>query len=223
MAITLPKMGLRAWNLVVDLFDHEQLADNFAKIDLHDHTPGRVTTIPTEGIADGAITAAKLATAIDPSSAYTTYKSVRNGIGQVGASAAAGSYALATNGPSSNLLVTNPLSWFYLDPADYTVVGRATMFRLVGSLVVSTAAIPGVTFTPSLIQIVSQTAGTATLGTVSSNVAAITPVANGLQNFVGTDFSLATAGIYGLAMVTGGTTAASSLTNVSVNIQVRQV
>ncbi len=61
MATVSPKMGLRVWNLLTDPYDHDQLADNWFKVDFHDHTNGRGVQIPTEGIADGAVTRAKLA------------------------------------------------------------------------------------------------------------------------------------------------------------------
>lgn len=60
MAFTSPKMGLKVWNQAADVYDHDQLADNWSKVDLHDHTLGRGVQIPTEGIADGAITNSKL-------------------------------------------------------------------------------------------------------------------------------------------------------------------
>lgn len=53
---TSSKLGLRIWNLLLDPYDHEQLADNWAKLDAHDHSPGRGVLIPTEGIAKEAIT-----------------------------------------------------------------------------------------------------------------------------------------------------------------------
>jgi hypothetical protein len=63
MSLTTPKMSLHVWDQLNDLYDHVQQANNWAKVDLHDHTPGRGVQIPTEGIFDGAITAAKLAAA----------------------------------------------------------------------------------------------------------------------------------------------------------------
>lgn len=54
-------MGLTVWNSVSDLFSHVALENNMIAIDQHNHTPGEGTQIPTAGIADGAITAAKLA------------------------------------------------------------------------------------------------------------------------------------------------------------------
>lgn len=60
MARVTAKMGLRVWDQLGDQYDHAQLADNLVKIDYHDHTPGRGVRIPTDGIADGAVTPDKL-------------------------------------------------------------------------------------------------------------------------------------------------------------------
>lgn len=61
MAFTTPKLALRVWNLLSDPYDHDQLANNWAKVDLHDHTFGRGVQVPTDGLADGSVTSAKLA------------------------------------------------------------------------------------------------------------------------------------------------------------------
>lgn len=63
---TSAKLGLRIWNLLLDPYDHEQLADNWAKVDAHDHSPGRGVLIPTEGIALEAISFPLLAASIFP-------------------------------------------------------------------------------------------------------------------------------------------------------------
>jgi hypothetical protein len=63
---TSAKMGLRIWNLLLDPYDHEQLADNWAKVDAHDHSPGRGVLIPTEGIASEAINFPLIASSIFP-------------------------------------------------------------------------------------------------------------------------------------------------------------
>jgi hypothetical protein len=60
MAVTSPNMGLKIWNLTSDPYDHAQLAANWAKVDQHNHSEGKGVQIPTGGIEDGAITAAKL-------------------------------------------------------------------------------------------------------------------------------------------------------------------
>lgn len=59
MAVT-PNMGLIKWSALADPYDHTQLAGNFQKIDEHDHTSGKGIQIPTAGIADNAITTAKV-------------------------------------------------------------------------------------------------------------------------------------------------------------------
>jgi hypothetical protein len=63
---TSAKMGLRIWNLLLDPYDHEQLADNWAKVDAHDHSPGRGVLIPTEGIANEAIAFPLIAASVFP-------------------------------------------------------------------------------------------------------------------------------------------------------------
>jgi hypothetical protein len=59
-------MSLRVWNLLLDPYDHEQLADNWAKVDAHDHSPGRGVLIPTEGIANEAVSFPLIASSVFP-------------------------------------------------------------------------------------------------------------------------------------------------------------
>lgn len=61
MAIVGPNIGLAIWNATSDLWNTGQLRDNWAKVEFHDHAPGRGLQIPTEGLRDGSVTAAKLA------------------------------------------------------------------------------------------------------------------------------------------------------------------
>lgn len=60
-------MGMTIWTEGSDPYDHDQLATNFTKLDAHDHTSTKGKQIPTGGIADGAVTNAKIATGIDGS------------------------------------------------------------------------------------------------------------------------------------------------------------
>jgi len=53
-------MGLRVWDQAGDAYDHTQQANNWARVDYHDHTPGRGVQIPSDGIEPGAITAIHL-------------------------------------------------------------------------------------------------------------------------------------------------------------------
>lgn len=57
MAFVTPRMSLKVWNTASDPYDHEQLADNFIRIDQHDHSPGRGARIGGDGIRAGSITA----------------------------------------------------------------------------------------------------------------------------------------------------------------------
>lgn len=90
MAQTLPNMGLRAWNLPGDNFNYTELAANWTKVDNHDHTSGKGVQIPSAGIADSAITVAKVAGSLKPSgSALATDEALR-AIGLTASTATAG-------------------------------------------------------------------------------------------------------------------------------------
>jgi hypothetical protein len=56
MAFISPRMSLKVWNSGSDPYNHEQLADNFLKLDQHDHSSGRGVQIGGDGIRNGAIT-----------------------------------------------------------------------------------------------------------------------------------------------------------------------
>jgi len=66
--IQTPNLSLIVWNLVSDPFSSEELAENFFKLDQHDHTSGRGARIKTGSIEDGSITYNKLSTGIFPAS-----------------------------------------------------------------------------------------------------------------------------------------------------------
>jgi hypothetical protein len=55
MARATPKMGLEIWDQTPDLYQGSQLAQDFAKIDTHDHSTGKGVQISTAGIAAGAL------------------------------------------------------------------------------------------------------------------------------------------------------------------------
>lgn len=56
-----PAMGLNVWNQSSDPYSHNDLANNFLKLDQHDHSGGRGIQISTAGIANNAVTTAKIA------------------------------------------------------------------------------------------------------------------------------------------------------------------
>src|SRR4051812_23976514 len=105
MSFVTGNMGLYGWNQQTDLFDHTQLANNWAKVDYHDHTPGRGVQVPTDGIENRAITPAKLDLSVDPSAAYGTYRVVaeRSGLMQ-GGSTNSLQYILNTSGANVTAL-----------------------------------------------------------------------------------------------------------------------
>lgn len=80
--IVTPNLGLTVWNLLTDPYDSTQIADNWARIDQHDHSPGQ--GVPINGatsIADGTITASKFAVgAAVPDNSVTTSKIVAGAV-----------------------------------------------------------------------------------------------------------------------------------------------
>lgn len=56
-----PSMGLTAWDLGADQYDHAQLATNFSAIDDHDHTTGKGKQIPTAGLQNNSVNSSKIA------------------------------------------------------------------------------------------------------------------------------------------------------------------
>lgn len=222
MAFTSPKMGLSVWNLLTDPYDHAQLADNFSKIDLHDHTPGRGIQIPTEGLADGAVTAAKLASTLDPSLIYPIYRNIQFASGVFPASGGATTVLLSTSPPQAVQAVAAAagakFSAFYLDPADFAVSGKTTVLRL-RQTIITNATAPAVTFTAGLYPIATWggAAGVeptiATIGAVvSGSTAAIaSPAASAAATpVVSTEFTFPAAGWYALGVAQSGSPAGAN-------------
>lgn len=212
MAFTSAKMGLRIWNLLTDLYDHSQLADNWAKVDYHDHSAGKGVQIPTEGLADGAVTGPKLATNIDPSGAYTSYRWIKTQLAQITGSTAAGTYGMNESIVSVTPLVSVPSAPFNFDPTDYSAVGRTLKLRSRCTLISTSATAPGVSFTVSMYPVTAIAAGTLTIGAAVTNsgVAFTTPALNSLNSAVSLDFDAPVAGYYAFGVVPSGTTIASS-------------
>lgn len=230
MAFTSPKMGLNIWNLLSDPYDHAQLADNFSKLDLHDHTPGRGIQIPTEGIAPGAITAAKLATGLDPTLYWSTYKPVQSRVTPFGAGVGPADYLVpnaSTINPSSAPANAQNVA-FYLDPADYSVPGGTTKLRVRGGLVINAVA-PAANFTYSLMPVNTwggtsgnvPTVATVGAAVAGSSVAINAPVATA-SAAVSSDFSFPTAGWYVLNINISITVASNARSLGLIELHVRQ-
>lgn len=57
MPFVTPRISLKVWNSPSDPYNSQQLADNWIKVDLHDHSSGKGTQIGSGGIANNAILA----------------------------------------------------------------------------------------------------------------------------------------------------------------------
>lgn len=77
--ITTPNLGLKVWNLSTDSYNSGQLADNWSRVDEHDHTSGKGKRITTAAIADGAVTPAKLSSDVVPPDASVTTAKIIDG------------------------------------------------------------------------------------------------------------------------------------------------
>ena len=60
MASQSQNMSLIKWTALSDRFNYLQLADNFEKLDAHDHTSGKGVQIPEMGLAPESVSASKL-------------------------------------------------------------------------------------------------------------------------------------------------------------------
>jgi len=124
-------MSLKVWNSPSDPYDHEQLADNFLKLDIHDHSAGRGAQVGAAGIQNGAITgthiapatigashfstgaitsavlgtgtvqASNLAVGADPTGLFTSPRILRSVMTTMPAAVAAGAYAMETSNPTA--------------------------------------------------------------------------------------------------------------------------
>lgn len=226
----------------MDPYNHDQLADNWSKLDLHDHTPGRGVQIPTEGIADGAITSAKLGTIAISSSQITdgtitdtdlaspnnaAYRTVFSSAGIVAAGVTAGTYyfanqaAIASAGATTGVPNIVPIT-----STDFSVANKTANMRIRAGWTTNAVA-PTSTFTLGLYPItaVAGAAGNTnvTLGTVlaGSTAALVAPAASSKNQIASTDFAVPTSDVYVLGVTTSvATTAASSYTTFQILLQV---
>src|SRR3954452_17590646 len=57
MPFSTPNMSLTVWLAGSDPYEHDQLADNFLKLDQHAHAQGQGAAIGRDGLADSAVVA----------------------------------------------------------------------------------------------------------------------------------------------------------------------
>jgi hypothetical protein len=229
MAFTSAKMSLRVWNLLTDLYDHAQLADNWAKIDYHDHSPGKGVQVPTEGLADGAVTSPKLASTVDPSGAFNTYRTYWRGVANMAVAQASGTYIIYSSGVLANTSAGSAIGMFYIDPADFVNPGRtATMRTEINVGTNAVAPTGGTTFIAGLYGVasISGASGTQpalTLGSLVGSSSAVvgSPPANAVTRAVSSDFPVPTSNIYAFAVVTSAALPAGSAATLECRIAVR--
>lgn len=217
-------MGLRIWNLLTDLYDHSQLADNWAKVDYHDHSPGKGVQIPTDGLADGAVTGPKLATAIDPSGAYESSKPVQRFAASFGPGAAAGTYPMTLNFANATGSPWEALGRaFYLNPADWVASGRTLRYMIRGAIITNAVA-PGNSYAFQLNPVSTWGGASGAVPTITALSAAVTgsatgaittPAAGGPSAQVSSEFDAPAAGWYTLSVVLSGASSAANSTIVS--------
>jgi hypothetical protein len=231
MAFTSAKMSLRIWNLLTDLYDHAQLADNWAKVDYHDHSPGKGVQVPTDGIADAAVTPAKLAALVDPSGAYISAKPIIKMGTPIGGGAAASTLVLRTDEVNMTLPATALFSALYLDPADWTTPGRTVKYMLRGT-VTTNAVAPTCSYNFALYPVASWGGASgsaptiATFGTVvpsSTTPTIAAPAAAGPAAPVVSVFDAPAAGWYALAVIQTGASAANANVSATSSLYAKQV
>jgi hypothetical protein len=95
--LTTTNMSLKVWNTLADTFSHTDLQANWNAVDAHDHTTGKGLQIPAGGLAanavttaalaNGAVTATKIADALKPSTGAAAgveaLRAIGSGAGQV--------------------------------------------------------------------------------------------------------------------------------------------
>lgn len=225
MALTTPKMGLRLWDQLQDRYDHDQQADNWSKVDFHDHTPGRGVQIPTEGLATGAVTVAKLDPAVDPTGAYQAWRNVIT-MGIKDIAAAGAQTGLLKAEPYDDSALTSTASFFYVNPL--AVTGKTIKYRILAT-VLTNAVAPAITFTAGLYSLTVNSGASGSGSTITANalqgtaVSIAAPGAGLLVPASGAEFTAPGAGVYGLAYTASGAVATGSRTTLVATLQARYV
>lgn len=247
MAATAPQMGLKVWNLLTDSYDHSQLAENWAKVDQHNHTEGKGVKIPTAGIEDGAISTAKIGASQVTNAKLASpttgvYKFLINSVSTLNGLTSGSIFypvAYGTNltGKSATGLLGPPTGLLYLDPADFAMGSLTTKFRQ-SVVILNNATAATVNFTFGLYPISSVAGGAnivnPTLGTViagsttvftapSASTRYTSATAGAVVTTAESDFTLAEAGYYMPGVISSGSQAANSAIAASWTLKVRNV
>lgn len=225
MAITSPNLGLTVWNLTTDPYNHDELAENFGKIDEHDHSGGKGTQIPTGGIKDGAVTIEKLAGSLPiPDGSVTdeklaspnnsAYKPLHRSPFSV-AGASTGTYttfaeSLGSLAPASGTsTASGPLNLFRLLSTDTTVANKTQTLLIRQQVIVGSTSPSTVTLNCGLYP-VTISAGNYVIGSLVPDSATATSglATNGIFNFASAlgDFAFPANATYCLGIVIGSIT-----------------
>jgi hypothetical protein len=238
-------MGLKRWDQPNDLFSYVELSDNFALLDVHDHSSGKGVQIPTAGIvnnaidatklADNAVTATKVAAgALADTKLASPNNAVWKTLAQVQGSALAGliaqRYYVAQGGALQDGLSTAGVivPVIPINPTWYAVAGKTTQLRLL-TTVVTNATAPASNFTFGLYPITSTAGGATGLsytgGTVVAGSTALhtAPAANARSFVASAAFAPPAFDSYAIGYVTSATLAASSFVNTIAYLQVQHV
>lgn len=220
MAATSANMSLKQWNVGGDFFSYSELSDNWGLVDVHDHSSGKGVQIPTGGLANLAVTTAKIASnAIDVnkiadnavtnaklySSPNGIYRTVleRSAIWNSSGSDPVFLGVRSTSGAEEDDVPFHTGRAFYFDPADYAVTGMTTKIRLRGFIVTDTTA-PSTNFTFRLSTIVSTAAFVGGIGATTLSASAISADSgNTLYQTTSADLTAPAAGWYVLCCSSG--------------------
>ena len=168
------------------------------------------------------------------SAAFTTYKRIQRGVAQISSAATANSYGLWLGSIDAANRLTIGMSAgggvFYLNPSFYNANSRVTKLNL-RLTAIPNAVAPAITFTAGLYP-VSTYGGASGAGPTIASVGTIvsgssTPIASpsaaALTTATSGDFNFPAAGGYTLIVITNGTPAAGSLTELNAYLEMRQV
>lgn len=241
-------MSLVSWPAPGDNFNHTDLANNFSKIDSHDHTSGKGTQIPPGGIANLSINTPQIAdlsvtdgkiSATSPitdgklaSANNSTYKTIYILSSKASsAMSGTGSWFFGEGGnfvQPSVASSTTMVPVFYLNVSDVTVSNKSPFLQVITSMATNNVA-PGVSFTVGL-NLVSVDPANATSGNIayiagsqiaSSTATIITPAQNTMSEQASIDFAFPATGFYTLAMNMSGTPGAGAVIAVSSRLRIR--
>lgn len=225
MPTTTANMLLTKWPSGTDYFAHPELAGDFELIDGHDHSSGKGVQIPTSGLANLAVTTAKLANGsatkvklgadVDYESAFSTWKT----------------FIVRSKDPVAGLGLITPRLIdvpFYFDPADLGAGTRATALRIRATVFCNATSSAIATLTAGLHAVTASGGGAGSLAytidtvPVTGSAASVSPAVNTRLQAVSSAFTPPAAGWYGLAVMPSQTQAINSAFGITLHLSYQQ-